>query len=58
MAAKKKGNRLLVAMVCTVCNTTNKTVTRNKVNDPKLELSLYCKKCQKHTSHKSKDKLK
>ncbi len=57
--AKKKENRFLVALLCTVCNAQNYLTERNKVNRPdKLKLKKYCKWCQKTTDHKETTKLK
>ncbi len=58
MAAKKKWNRILTWMRCTVCGLQGYVVGRNKLNTPKLEMMKYCKNDKKHTLHKSKDKLK
>lgn len=58
MAKKKKGARMLVALVCTESGTTNYVTEYNKMNTPKIELSKYCPKLRKHTVHKMKIKLK
>lgn len=56
----KKTNREIVGMVCTVCKSRNYMTDRNKINmeNVKLVLSKYCKKCGKYTEHKETDKLK
>lgn len=42
-----------VILVCTECLSRNYTVTKNKrVNQERLELKKYCKKCNKHTLHR------
>lgn len=56
--AKKKGGRIIVAMQCKDCGTTNYQTMMNKTNTPKLEISKYCKKDKKHTAHVSREKLK
>ena len=54
-----KGNRQLMAFVCTTCKTQNYVMTKNKVNTPdKIALSKYCRLCLKHTNHKETAKLK
>ena len=54
----KKDQRLLLALVCTVCKSQNYMTSRNKINtETKLLLSKYCKKCKKHTDHKETNKL-
>lgn len=56
--AKKKWWRIIVAMICKECWSTNYFSTINKAITPKLELKKYCKKCKKQTTHNSKEKLK
>jgi len=57
--AKKKGARVLFALVCTVCKSQNYITERNKTNTPdKLKLKKYCRRCRKRTEHKEKSKLK
>lgn len=54
----KKEQRLLVALVCTVCKSQNYTSSRNKLNTPeKLVFKKYCRHCRKHTEHKESTKL-
>ncbi|MFH1561010.1 MAG: 50S ribosomal protein L33 [Patescibacteria group bacterium] len=57
--AKKKGPRMIVGLLCSVCNTFNYISERNKANTPeKLNLSKYCRKCKKRVPHKETQKLK
>ena len=54
----KKGSRVLVGLVCEVCNKQNYVTQKNKVNMTEaLKLKKYCNKCRKHTPHKEKKKL-
>lgn len=54
----KKGSRVLVGLVCTVCSKQNYVVDKNKINTTEgLKLNKYCNKCKKHTEHKEKKKL-
>lgn len=56
--AKKGEQRVLLALVCTVCKSQNYMTTRNKINTlTKLLLNKYCKRCKKRTPHKETDKL-
>lgn len=56
--AKKKGQRQLAGLQCTVCKTTTHVTERNKTNTPDaLKLKKYCQVCKKHTDHKEKKKL-
>lgn len=49
----KVGNRNLVTLKCTSCKEQNYRKSKNKKNDTeRLELSKYCPRCQKHTTHK------
>jgi len=59
----KKGPRILIALVCSVCGSTNYITQKNKANaqlkeQGKLVLKKYCKRCRKHTAHKETTKLK
>jgi len=55
----KKGNRLILAMVCDQCHSKNYITERNRVNtEEKLVLRKYCPKCRAHTKHKETQKLK
>lgn len=56
--AKKKGSRILVGLVCSVCKKQNYVTKRNKVNTPDgLKLKKYCNKCKKSTLHTEKKRL-
>jgi len=55
----KKGDRIFVAFVCSVCKSQNYISQKNKANTPdKLVLKKYCKRCRKVTEHKESSKLK
>ncbi|PIS09027.1 50S ribosomal protein L33 [Candidatus Beckwithbacteria bacterium CG10_big_fil_rev_8_21_14_0_10_34_10] len=55
----KKGNRILVALVCSICKAQNYVTQKNKINTPqKLSFKKYCKTCRKRTDHKETKKLK
>jgi large subunit ribosomal protein L33 len=59
MAAKKKTQRILLALVCSACGAQNYISEKNKINTPdKLKLKKYCKWCRKVTEHKETTKLK
>lgn len=54
----KKGSRVLMGLVCTVCNKQNYVTQKNKVNTTEvLSLKKYCNRCRKRTLHKEKKKL-
>jgi len=54
----KKGSRILVGLICTVCGKQNYVTEKNKVNTPTgLKMVKYCNKCKKRTDHKEKKKL-
>ncbi|MBI3366511.1 50S ribosomal protein L33 [Candidatus Roizmanbacteria bacterium] len=54
----KKGSRILVGLICELCNKQNYVVEKNKVNTTNaLKLKKYCNRCKKHTVHKEKKKL-
>jgi large subunit ribosomal protein L33 len=54
----KKGSRVLVGLVCEVCNKQNYVTQKNKVNTTAaLKLIKYCNRCRKRTVHKEKKKL-
>ena len=43
----------MIKMECTVCKTTNYHSHKNKkILKERLEMSKYCNKCKKHTTHK------
>ncbi len=51
----KVGNRQEKTLVCTVCNNESYRKEKNVRNTTeRLELSKYCSKCRKHTTHKEK----
>jgi len=55
----KKGNRILVGLVCSICKNRNYITEKNKINSPeKLSLKKYCSRCGKSTTHKEVGKLK
>lgn len=57
--ATKKGPRVIVGLLCSVCNHMNYVTERNKNNTPeKLKLKKYCRNCKKKTEHKETQKLK
>lgn len=54
----KKGSRVLIGLVCEVCNSQNYVTEKNKVTTTSsLKMKKYCNKCRKHTMHKEKKKL-
>lgn len=54
----KRGSRVLVGLVCEVCNSQNYVTEKNKVNTTEaLKLKKYCRNCRKRTVHKEKKKL-
>lgn len=54
----KKGSRILVGLVCSVCKSQNYVVQKNKINTTNpLKLNKHCRFCRKHTEHKEKKKL-
>ncbi|MBI5452190.1 50S ribosomal protein L33 [Candidatus Gottesmanbacteria bacterium] len=54
----KKEQRILIALVCSVCKSQNYITRKNKLNQKeKLLLKKYCKRCRKHTEHKETEKL-
>ncbi len=54
----KKEQRIIVALVCSVCKSQNYLTQRSKMNTPdKLKLAKYCRRCRKHTEHKESGKL-
>jgi len=55
----KKGARIKIGLVCTVCKSRNYITWKNKVNTPdKLSFKKFCKRCKKVTEHKETTKLK
>jgi large subunit ribosomal protein L33 len=54
----KKGQRILIALKCTVCGKQNYITEKNKLNDKdKLEFNKFCNNCRKVTKHKESGKL-
>jgi large subunit ribosomal protein L33 len=54
----KKGSRILLGLVCQVCQSVNYVVSKNKLNTTTvLKLKKYCPKCNKRTEHKETKKL-
>lgn len=54
----KKDQRLILALICTVCKSQNYITERNKINTTeKLVLRKFCRRCRKHTEHKETSKL-
>ncbi|MBI1862610.1 50S ribosomal protein L33 [Candidatus Microgenomates bacterium] len=54
----KKGSRVLLGLVCEVCNKQNYVTEKNKINTTEaIKLKKYCNKCKKTTLHKEKKKL-
>jgi len=55
----KKGERIFIALACSVCKSQNYISEKNKANTPdKLVLRKYCQRCKKVTEHKESTKLK
>lgn len=53
MASKKAGARERIIMACTECKQRNYITKKNKKNNPeRLEISKYCRFCNKHTAHR------
>lgn len=48
----KKGNKVVVALKCTVCSKKNYTTYKNKNLKEKLEVQKFCPTDKKHTIHK------
>lgn len=54
----KKGSRILIGLICQVCNSLNYVTSKNKLTTTNpLSLKKYCKKCKKHQIHKETKKL-
>ena len=57
--ARKKGNRILIALECTETGRRCYVSQKNKINTTdKLQLMKYNSKLRKHTLHKEVQKLK
>ena len=53
MGIKGKNDRMVVLLLVKNVKERNYTTTKNKKNiKERMELSKYCPKCQKHTTHK------
>jgi large subunit ribosomal protein L33 len=49
----KKENRVIVTLACTECKERNYTTEKNRRNDSgRIELSKFCRRCRKHTTHR------
>ena len=45
--------RVIITLECQQCRNRNYSTTKNKrANAEKLELSKFCRRCRKHTSHR------
>jgi len=54
----KKGSRIIIGLVCSVCNRQNYISEKNKINtSEKLKIKKYCSYCKKRTEHKESKKL-
>ena len=51
---RRKGDRQNKTLKCSVCGEENYREERNVKNSDKLEISKYCSRCRKHTTHKEK----
>ena len=53
MASKKKDVRPVITFASNDCKERNYTSEKNRRNDPgRMEIQKYCKRCQKHTTHR------
>jgi large subunit ribosomal protein L33 len=51
--AKKKADRMVITLECTVCRERNYTSEKNRRNDPgRLELKKFCPRCRTHALHR------
>ena len=54
----KKGNRILIGFVCSVCKNRNYLSSKNTINiKEKITLNKFCKHCRKQTEHTETTKL-
>lgn len=54
----KKGNRILIGFVCSVCKNRNYISSKNVINTKdKLAFRKFCKYCRKTTEHTETNKL-
>jgi large subunit ribosomal protein L33 len=59
MAKAKKGARIPIGLICTVCKNQNYITEKNRLETKeKLKLKKYCKVCKKTTEHRETQKLK
>jgi large subunit ribosomal protein L33 len=57
--AKKKGNRILIALECTETGARSYITQKNKLNSSeKLQVKKYNSKLRRHTLHKEVQRLK
>jgi len=57
--AKKKGNRILIALECTETGMRTYVTQKNKINSAeKLQMKKFNPKLRRHTLHKEVQKLK
>ncbi|NMB92000.1 50S ribosomal protein L33 [candidate division WWE3 bacterium] len=57
--AKKKGNRILIALECTETGMRSYITQKNRINtEGKVELKKYNPKLRRHTVHKEIQRLK
>ena len=57
--AKKKGNRILIALECTETGIRTYITQKNKINSPdKIQVMKFNPKLRKHTLHKEVQRLK
>ena len=57
--AKKKGNRILIALECTETGMRSYITQKNRINSAeKVQLKKYNPKLRKHTLHKEIQRLK
>ena len=57
--AKKKGNRVLIGLKCSICGRNNYVSQKNRINTTdKLSLKKLCKGCKKVVEHKEVQRLK
>jgi large subunit ribosomal protein L33 len=53
VASKQQDVRPKITMACTECKDRNYITKKNRRNDPdRMELSKFCPKCGRHTSHR------
>ena len=58
MAKKKKGARIKIGLVCSVCKKQNYVTQKNRITTTEsLEPHKYCNKCQKAVKHTERKKL-